>query len=84
MKMTSKIKVTSNIRMTLNIKTNSNMRKEGGGGYKGLQSLLGCRFFKKCSNFLIFWYCGRNVCFFKIPKFQDPTSFLPNSVLLLR
>ena len=45
-----------------------------GRGYKGLWSLFYCHFFKKCSNFLIFCYCGRNVCFFKILQFQDPTQ----------
>ena len=45
-----------------------------GRGHKGLRSLLCCHFFQKSSNILIFWYCGRNVCFFKIPQFQDPTQ----------
>ena len=40
-------------------------------------------------NILIFWYCGRNVCFFKMPKFQDPTQLIligfedGSSILLL-
>ena len=38
-----------------------------------LWSLLACHYFQKCPNILIFWYCGRNVCFSNMPKFQDPT-----------
>ena len=48
--------------------------KQRGHGYKGLQSLLACNFFQECSHIFIFWYCGRNVCFFNLPKFQDPTQ----------
>ena len=53
--------------------TAKNILKRG-CGYKALQSLLCCHFFQKCSNLFIFWYCGRNVCFSKMPKFQDPTQ----------
>ena len=51
-------------------------RKKRGRGHKGLRNLLCCNFFQKSSNILIFWYCGRNLCFFKIPQFQDQIQTL--------
>ena len=35
-------------------------------------------FFQKSSNFLIFWYCGRNLCFIQIPT-QSPSCQTPCS-----
>ena len=49
-----------------------------GGRRKLLRSHLGCHFFILSRRKLNFGYCRRNVCFFKIPKFQTPTR-LPSS-----
>ena len=60
--------------------------KKGGVGRRGCEAFLPVNFFLKCSNTFIFWYCGRNVFFFNMSKFQDtiqPPSFQTPSVKFL-